>query len=86
MRDGFARHASGLLVPADQQRIREIWTHAEWKHLDRAVSMLAKKNVDLFFGCPEPYCRDQPIERLRNADGGLTLRCRHKDRIVLRGI
>lgn len=79
----FRRNASGLLVPAEISREREVWTRDEFKLLDRVARFLAGKGVDMFFGCPVDGCKGAPIERIRNADGGLTLRCAHKDRVVL---
>ena len=81
---GFARHNSGLYVPEEHKRAREVWTQADWKMLERAVKFLESRSVTLFLGCPEEGCRSQPMERIRNLDGGLTLRCPHKDRVVVR--
>jgi hypothetical protein len=78
--EGFREHASGLLVPSDISRVREVWTRDEWKLLERAAKLLTARGVELFLGCPEPGCKSAPIQRVRRADGGMTLRCAHKDR------
>lgn len=77
---GYKPHASGLYVPDEHSRTREVWTRDEWRILERAMKLLQSRNVDVFFGCPEPGCKKAPIERVRRNDGGVTLRCAHKDR------
>jgi hypothetical protein len=77
---GYRQHASGLLVPPDISREREVWTRDEWKVLERAAQLLKAKGVDLFLGCPEPDCKGAPMTRVRRNDGAITLRCAHKDR------
>lgn len=81
---GFHPHASGLIVPEALARVREVWTPAEFKILQRATKLLASYQVEVYFGCPEPDCKTQPLERVTNGDGGFTLRCAHKDRIFTR--
>lgn len=76
----FREHASGLYVPEPLSRTREVWTRDEWKTIDRAVRMLESRGVTVYFGCPEPTCTTAPIARVRRPDGGITLRCAHKDR------
>ena len=82
---GFARHdGSGLFVPEELKRAREVWTYDEWRVLERATKLLDSRGMQVYFGCPEPQCRERPMERIRNLDGGITLRCAHKDRVVVR--
>ena len=83
MGGGFARHASGLLVPEEHKREREPWSYDDWKVIDRATRFLESRGVRLYLSCPEPGC-EAPMERLRSVDGGITLRCAHRDRIVVR--
>lgn len=80
--DGFARHASGLLVPDEHRREREVWLRSDWRTVDRATKFLESRGLQLYFGCPEPGCQGAPIERMRNLDGGITLRCNHRDRVI----
>jgi len=82
-RSGFHPHASGLLVPEDVAREREVWTRDEWKALEKVTKFLQGKGVELFMGCTHHDCKKLPIERIRRADGGLTLRCAHKDREII---
>jgi hypothetical protein len=83
-RPGFREHASGLLVPEEQARAREVWGHDEWKLLERVTKLLTARGVELFMGCTEPGCKKAPLERVRRPDGGLTLRCAHKDRLFVK--
>lgn len=75
---GFKPHASGLLVPEPISREREVWTRDEYKTINRALKLLASRKVEVFLGCPQ--CKAAPIEKIKRNDGGLTLRCAHKDR------
>jgi hypothetical protein len=77
---------SRLLVPEAISREREVWTYDEYKALERALKFVEGKGLKMFFGCPDARCTRQPIETHRNADGGLTLRCQHKDRVIVKAI
>jgi hypothetical protein len=77
---------SALLVPDEISREREVWTRDDLKVLDRALKLLEGRGLRMYLGCPDPRCVKTPIEKFRNADGGLTLRCSHKDRIVVKAI
>lgn len=81
---GFRTHASGLIVPEEHSRQREVFTRDEVRLIERAVKLLASRSVAVFFGCEEDTCRKSPIERIRHSDGGLILRCNHKDRVLMR--
>lgn len=79
----FREHASGLLVPDELSREREVWTEAEWRTVDRAVKFLEGKKIRVFLGCAETdACKMAPMERWRRPDGGVALRCAHKERII----
>ena len=80
----FARHDSGLFVPEEHKRVREVWTREEWQALERATTLLSTKGLMVYIRCPERTCEDAPLERMRNLDGGITLRCNHRDRVVVR--
>ena len=82
--DGFALHDSGLLVPEEFKRIREVWTKDETKSVMKALTLLEKRGLAVLIGCPNDTCRKAPIERVRNLDGSITMRCEHKDRILSR--
>ena len=82
-KDGaFRETPSGLIVPSELSREREVWTWDEWRTLEKATKLLESRGLRLFLRCDHSRkCMAHPIERLRNPDGGLTLRCAHKDRV-----
>ena len=77
---GVRQSASGLWVPEELSREREVWTRDEARLLERATKLLESRGVALYLRCTHPDCATVPIERLRAADGGLLLRCGHRDR------
>lgn len=82
---GFHRSsATGLLLPDDIAREREVWTRDEARLLERATRLLEARGLALYLRCAYPDCVQTPIERFRHGDGGLVLRCAHKDRILSR--
>ena len=78
----FREHASGLIVPDEISREREVWTHDEYRIFDRAVKLLATKELKLYLRCTHDGCTTQEFERVRLPDGGVSLRCGHKDRVI----
>lgn len=82
---GFAEHASGLLVPEEFKRDREVWTLDELKTIDKATKLLESRGVLVYLGCSDEACRKTgPLERIRSLDGGITYRCSHRDRVFLK--
>lgn len=75
--------SSGLLVPEDVSRAREVWTNDEWRAVKRALAILGSHHVAVFFRCPLPTCREQSLETI-NVNGEMVLRCNHKDRVIRR--
>ena len=57
---GYARRPSGLIVPTDVARTREVWVHSETKLLRRLSKLLASHGVTAVLCCDEPACRDHP--------------------------
>lgn len=80
---GFRENVTGLLVPEELSREREVWTRDEWRTLERAMKLLERRQIHVFMRCNRPACQKTPMERLRNPDGGITLRCQHRDRVTL---
>lgn len=76
--------ASGLIVPEDISRAREVWTRDEWKLLDRATKLINAKGMRQLLKCEHPACKDAPIEKIRQPGGGFVLRCAHADRVFTR--
>lgn len=77
----FREHASGLLVPADVSRKREVWTSDEWRLLNRLTRLMESRGMQLLMRCTHPDCKKAPIESIRQADGSNVLRCEHADRV-----
>lgn len=84
LKPGYRQHASGLLVPNELSRKREVWTRDEWKVLERATKLLGSRGVDMFLRCENDACKAAPMERIRRNDGGITLRCACTDREMTR--
>ena len=82
---GYREHASGLLVPAELSRVREVWTKDEWRLINRAFKLLESRKVAIFLGCSETAaCKAAPIESIRQGGSTYLLRCAHKDRVLQR--
>lgn len=71
---------SGLILPEEISRERQVYSKADWMTLDRATKLLRQMGITLFLKCDTPACASAPIERLRRLDGGITFRCAHADR------
>lgn len=82
----FREHASGLIVPNEISRLREVMRVQDYRLLDRAAKAIAARGLSMYLGCQEPGCQGQPLERIRNSDGGITLRCAHRDLVVVKGL
>lgn len=76
---GFHPHASGLLVPEAHARRRIVCSYADWKKLDRALDALNQLAMRMQFRCEKADC--SPIVKVRDAGGGVTLRCDCADRV-----
>lgn len=78
---GFREADSGLVVPEELSRGREVWTKAEAKLLDRTVKLLGSRGLQMMFRCTHARCKSAgPITRLRGKGGEMILRCEHLDR------
>ena len=78
----FRANASGLFVPAEISRIREVITAEEWKALDRVIrKVLGPRRIKFLFSCDHEGCTDRLIRRERTGDGGFVLRCGCRDRV-----
>ena len=82
--DGFHPHASGLLVPEDKAREREVWTRDEWRLMDRIIRLMRARNLAIVLHCHA--CKGQEIEVVNQPVNGFTWRCDHKDRIFHRQV
>lgn len=78
---GFRRATgSGLIVPEEHSRVREVLTWQEWRTIEKATAILSAHGVKMFLGCEKAECKSEPMTRFRRPDGGITLRCAHADR------
>lgn len=81
---GFApRNGSGLLVPTDYARTRQVWTNAERRILDRATKLCNSRNVGVSLYCVDCGTK-RPLERIQDING-FTLRCDCRDRQFVKG-
>lgn len=73
---------SGLILPDELSRERQVWTKGEWRLLSRATEMLSAHGIDLLLQCKNERCRKQPLAPSWLPDGSFQLRCEHADRIM----
>ena len=78
-----ASKATGLIVPVETDREREVWTRDEWKLVDRVTKLLAARGIKFQFGCTDPRCQGERMEFLPQIRGRAEpiLRCNHRDRV-----
>ncbi len=82
---GFAERKSGLIVPEDHAREREVWTREESTLIQRALALMARRKLKAVVVCAEPECANQPPLQVNAGPDGVTWRCGHKDRELRRG-
>lgn len=85
----FAEHASGLLVPKELSRRREVWPRGEWALIERAVKLMKRKRGDAkyglstFYRCDNPDCNGKTLALYRDPVSKCqSLRCGCTDRIM----
>lgn len=76
--------SSGLIVPDDVSRERQVWTRDEWRLLERTTAMLHGHGVTLLLQCQREECQEVPLEPMRLRDGSFRLRCAHMDREMVK--
>lgn len=79
-----ASAASGLLVPEDTPREREVWTKDEARLMDRTLALLKSRGLKFLLACTDARCDGHRLEREVAPDGGYVLRCQHKERVFQR--
>jgi hypothetical protein len=80
----FRAHASGLIVPEDISRARDVFTDSESRTINRAVTLLNQHGIEVYFGCPLESCKKRPMEPRRLANGDFVLECEHASHIFTR--
>lgn len=79
MPTGYGRaKGSGLLVPHDLAREREVWPREEWKTVERAMMLAFRHGATFVLGCPTCH---EPLTRTERADGTTGFHCGHKDHV-----
>lgn len=77
---GFRPTASGLIVPDEVSRVREVLTRDDWKVIDRAMTILHRHGLSTLMRCQRPGCADVVVST--TPDGGRRIRCDHRDLIL----
>ncbi len=78
----FREHASGLVVPEEVSRTREVWTPEETRLLDRTIQMLKRKHLQWAIGCETCKPDQKAMTYARSVDGNRIARCGCTDRIL----
>ena len=63
----FREHASGLLVPEEVSRERQVWTKDEWKAINRVTTLLESRGMRLQFTCDAPVTEAAALAEQLNA-------------------
>lgn len=83
---GFSPHTSGLFVPDEVARRREVWPRDEWKQVDRAARVLNGHQIAVLMKCGIPGCPEPALEAQQRHDGALALRCGCTERLLTRAV
>lgn len=75
---------SGLILPEEQSRERQVWTRDEWRLLERATKMLKSHGLAVQLVCEHDACKGAALEPRRLRDGSFRLRCPHADRVLVK--
>lgn len=78
--------ASGLILPEEIARERQVMTWQEWRDLERVTKSLAARGMILQLKCADTRCQKEPIARHRTPEGGISFRCAHADRVYTKTI
>ena len=81
---GFTDHPSGLVVPIEHRRARQVLTRDELKLIDRTAKVLAQVSVAHQMKCGKTDCPDPVLRRLPSLDGSTVLQCGCTDRVFTR--
>lgn len=82
MVEGFRQSVdSGLYVPPDLSRVREVWTAADWRLLRRVARFFKANDVGMILRCMHDTCDDKPLQKLLEP-GRILLRCNCTDRVL----
>lgn len=79
-----ASSATGLLIPEQTPRQREVWTRDESRLQDRAIALWQSRSIKQLIQCANPECPSPTIERIKGTGQEYILRCGCKDRVHVR--
>lgn len=80
----FREHVSGLIVPAELSRKREVWAKDEWRLVERAVKLMKSRGVSTFYKCDNPACASEPLRLHRDPKSrAVDMRCACKSRLMM---
>lgn len=82
---GYRRTPSstGLLVPEDTPRPRQVWTKDEVRLHDRFVALMHERGLKIAMKCGKDGC-DGELTRLQGNGGEYIFRCSCTDRVFQR--
>ena len=80
----FRQRDSGLYVPDEYSRIREVWTRDALRLINRVTKLLNSRGIQVMFACENPKCVDTKISKAPGLGGEYILRCNCKDRVFQR--
>lgn len=80
--ESFRSTESGLLVPSESSRTREVWTRDEWALMNRVGKLLKARELAFNLACLNPGC-EGPMQMVVHPTGH-SLRCGCKDRVFQR--
>lgn len=82
--NGYHENGSGLLVPTEAVRVREVWTDDEFRLLNRVGKLLRARGMTFSLSCLSAECQHDQMSIQPRPGGGSILRCKCKDRIFER--
>jgi hypothetical protein len=71
---GYRSTGSGLLVPEEHSRKREVWTRDEGRLLDRATKLLTSRQVKFQMACARD-CGEPMTQQFKQPGGLPVLEC-----------
>lgn len=83
---GYRQNALGLIVPEEVSRERQVLSWQEWRDLEKVTKSLMARGMILQLKCADARCQREPITRVRTAEGGISFRCAHADRIYTKAV
>lgn len=77
---GFRPTASGLIVPDEVSRVREVLTRDDWKVIDRAMKVLKSRGIAATMRCLTEGCTNVAVGH--NDAGERVISCDHRHLVL----